>query len=307
MQNKYIISLKERNDYNREQVGGKAFNLLELLKEGFNVPTGFCITTDAFVDFLERNRISSDKNILEKSKEQGTENYSLMRKEILAGSFQDSMALEILQAFRNTLPNKYASVRSSANCEDGKRNSFAGKFDTSFGANEENVLSQVKGCWASLFSERVLKYQRMKKIASNGKMGVIVQEIINPNKSGVMFTKATHGEGIGKTLIEAVYGLGESLVSGKVTPDRYIVDSSGDITKELGSKSDFYTFRDSSEKVLISTPKKLRTEFALSSLEILELFQIGERVQRSFGAPQDIEWAIKDRKNYLLQTRPITA
>lgn len=307
MQNKYIIPFTERNAYSIEGVGGKAFNLLELLKQGFDVPTGFCITTDVFVRFLEHNRIPTVDDILEVSKEQGSESYSSIREKILTGSFQDRIGSEILQAFRDILPNKYASVRSSANCEDGRKNSFAGKFDTFLGVNEENVLSRVKGCWASLYSERVLRYQRMKKITSNGKMGLVVQEIVNPDTAGVMFTRAIHGEAIGKTLIEAVYGLGESLVSGEVTPDKYIVGSSGDIAKELGSKSDFYTFSDSFEKVLLSTPTKLRSKFALSDVEVFQLYQVGKRVQKSFGVPQDIEWAIKDSLIYLLQTRPITA
>lgn len=304
-----IVPLSNENEaYSKEKVGGKGYNLFEMLRLGFEVPRGFCITTDAFSNFLDNNGIIPVYGSVNNGNfEQFLKKYELLQNQILSGNLHSKMGSEILQYFRDTFPDGIVAVRSSANCEDGNRNSFAGKFDTFLGIDEQSLIPMIKKCWASLYSRRVLRYQKIKNISPELKMAIVVQEIINPDTAGVMFTTATHGDAKGKTLIEAVYGLGESLVSGEVTPDRFIVDNAGRINKDMASKSRYYTFNYNLEKVLIDTPIQMRGKFALSDTEVSKVHRVGKDLEKSLCAPQDVEWAIKKDDLYLLQTRPITA
>ncbi len=176
------------------------------------------------------------------------------------------------------------AVRSSACAEDSEEASFAGQQDTFLnvlGAAETSRL--VRECWASFFSERALFYRAAKGSLEDLAMAVVVQRMVEPQKAGVLFTVDPVANRRDRMLVEAVFGLGEQVVSGHVTPDHYIVDRQGGVHTE-----------------------RLRHGGVLAPDELRQLAALGRDLQERFGCPQDIEWAIAEGELYLLQSRPVT-
>lgn len=182
----------------------------------------------------------------------------------------------------DNLKLKKVAVRSSAICEDGKQNSYAGQFETFLNINKEEIINSIKKCYESNKSENIKEYINEKNISTdNTKVSVIVQEMIAGEASGVMFTKNPI-TGEDKIIIESVLGLGEKLVQGEVTPTQFVIDKNTLLVEnEIGPK-------------------------ILSNNKMEALSQIGLKIENYFKVPQDIEWTIEDEKIYILQTRNIT-
>ena len=176
------------------------------------------------------------------------------------------------------------AVRSSACAEDSETASYAGQQETYLNVmGADTVRQRVIDCWASFFSERALFYRARKGSLYDLGMAVVVQKMVNPTKAGVLFTVNPVQRRRDRMMIEAVFGLGEQVVSGEVTPDHYVVDLTGAIKQE-----------------------RIVRERVLEQEEILRLIALGTHLAKQFGVPQDIEWAIEDGTIYLLQSRPIT-
>ena len=279
----WIKHFTEIDDADLLLVGGKGLNLGKLAAAGFVVPPGFCVTTDAYRTTVETVDTRSSE---------------VVQAATLPGSLQS----EILTAY-NQLGADRVAVRSSATAEDLPDASFAGQQDTFLnvsGASE--LLEKIKLCWASLWSDRAVAYRRDHGIGeARLEMAVVVQAMIDAEVSGVMFTRSPIGGD--ELVIESNWGLGESVVSGEVTPDHFMVSrETGELIRETVVTKRKMIARGGMQTVPIGQ----REIPSLQRGQVAELSQVGMQVDAFYGAPQDIEWARADGQFHLLQARPIT-
>ncbi len=251
--------------------GGKGASLARMSVAGLPVPPGFVLP--AYV--LEQS-VDSDR----------------LRALTLAQDYLAALALlqqaepprEVILAGYTRLGAGKVAVRSSACAEDSEAASYAGQQETYLNVSGgDEVCACVLDCWSSFFSERALFYRSRKGSLDDLGMAVVVQKMLAPRKSGVLFTADPVSRRRDRMIIESVFGLGEQVVSGEVTPDHYVIDQAGNIKRE-----------------------QIVDQRVLEPNEIRQLAELGSGLARRFGGPQDIEWAIEGGKLYLLQSRPIT-
>ncbi len=277
-----IISLASEKPAPAVLIGMKAYNLNKLLKLGFNVPSGFCITSEVYHEHFNKSGIDKIEINNSLSAEEKINILNKIREKIINSPLNGNLKQEIEEHF-HLLGSKSVAVRSSCTAEDLQKNSFAGQYDTFLGITTvEDCILSIKKCWASLWNERVFRYREQYKINhSEASMAVIVQILIEADFSGVIFTVDPVKGKKDRIVIEYCRGQGEVLVSGRVTPERIIVNKHNlKIVEE--------TKREFSEEIL----KKL-VEDSL-------------KIENFFMSPQDIEWAIKDEEIYFLQSRPVS-
>lgn len=276
---KVVFSFARAGSLTREQIGSKALNLLWLQKNGFRVPNGFCLTCDAYQDHIQQLQIDF-------STIHG--NLEIIRNRILEKPISSSILIDIKTCYQQ-LSNPVVAVRSSATAEDLPGHSFAGQYETYLNVESfADCLEAIKKCWASLWTERAYFYREKNGIAhTNVKMAVIVQEMVEADVAGVMFTADPLCGKTDRIVIEACRGLGEVLVSGKVTPDELI-------------------FSKKNTKPIWIMPADMNKTLSLNIRLGRRLAKTGKRIERLQGTPQDIEWAIAKKKIYYLQTRPVT-
>jgi len=303
--NQYTIKLSEIEEGSIKQVGGKAVNLGFLTRKGFNVPAGFVVTTDAYNLFIKENKLQS--YILDELAKDPTQASQNIREAITLGEIPEDIREEIINQYHG-LARKEIAIRSSATSEDLKDASFAGQMDTFLNVNtSEAVLRYIKHCYASLWTSRAISYRAKNSIDHKGvSIAVVVQEIIEPKAAGVMFTHDPVSSE-NSIVLESNYGYGESVVSGKATPDRFKINRGAmEITvREIGTKELEAVKSLEGGIVFVETSLERREQPSLTDDEILGLVRLGADVETAYGAPQDIEWAVADDL-YLLQSRPIT-
>lgn len=300
--------LNEINEPKVSELGGKGYSLAVLINNGFNVPKGFVITSEVFFKFLRFNNLMgkienlsseiNENNFQEKSKE--------IKNLILNGKMPEEIASEIKQNLNN-LEVQYVSIRSSAVSEDSLKASFAGLHDTFLNvkADLDLVLENVKKCWASLFNERALIYKIKKGIPHLEGVAGVVQEMIPAEISGITFT--VHPSAEKSLLVEASYGIGDIIVSGKVEPDAYTVDRENlEIVKKKIGRKDKMSIVKSKGIEAVDVGKEVAERQVLSNDRIMEIAKTCLKVEKIFNYPQDIEWCISDNKLWLLQSRAIT-
>ena len=279
----WIKHFAEIGDSELPLVGGKGFNLGRLTAAGFLVPPGFCVTTDAYRTALETV---------------DTQNSEAVQ----AAALPESLQSEILAAY-NQLGTDSVAVRSSATAEDLPEASFAGQQDTFLNVSgTSELLAKIQACWASLWSDRAVAYRREHGIEDvQLAMAVVVQAMIDAEVSGVMFTRNPTGGD--ELVIESNWGLGESVVSGEITPDHFMISrETGDLIREtVVSKRKMIT-----PEGVQAVPIGQREIPSLQRGRVAELSQLGMQVDAFYGAPQDVEWAHTEGQFYLLQARPIT-
>jgi len=288
---KFIKSFKETNKKDVALAGGKGANLGEMAKIGIPVPPGFVVLASAFERFLEETDINveikamwSRINIEDiESVEEGSE---ILRDLILRAKMSKEIEKEILDAF-GVLKAKYVAVRSSATAEDSKIDSWAGELETYLNTTQKNLIENVKKCWASLFTPRAIFYRFKRNLQKKQvQVAVVIQKMVQSDVSGVCFTVHPVTKDRNQMIIEAVRGLGEVLVQGKVTPDSYVIG------------------KDNLKILDINVPTKGRQK--LSEKQIKELAKLCIKIENHYKDPQDIEWAFEKNKFYIVQTRPIT-
>lgn len=288
----YTIAL-DRGPLNANEVGTKAKSLEVLLSWGFPVPKGFVVTTAAHRRFLEANSIDFGAESAAQAIERGT--------------FPDDVADAVLNAVQALSPEYRLAVRSSGIFEDMMDASFAGQYDTMLDISFEALLPTVRRCWASAASVHARSYAASRGIPLNSSgMGVIVQSLINATVSGVSFSvhPVTGAECV---VINASYGLGESVVSGLVTPDSFEIDKGTQtVTKTLGYKECLVRPARGGGIEVVDTPQGLRGSFSIQDDEIKQIHDMTCRLEALSGFPVDIEWAIEKGRLYCLQMRPIT-
>ena len=295
------------------RAGGKGLNLVRLTRAGFPVPHGFIVPTDAYWSFVTANaltdRIAAAINGLTPGDAAPLEAASAwIRAAFSAGKMPEESEKAIRAAYAD-LKDAPVAVRSSATAEDLPDLSFAGQQDTYLNIiGVEALLKAVIDCWASLWTARAIGYRLRNQIAQDqAALAVVVQEMVQSESSGVLFSANPLTGLRSQAVIDATLGLGEALVSGQVEPDHYVVNTvSGEIvSKTLGEKK--VSTRGKTGGGVETVQEKPEARQALTDDEIRQLAVLGQNVQKEYNFPQDIEWAFADGHLYLLQARAITS
>ena len=315
--NRFIRWLDKIHRQDQPAVGGKAANLGRLTQAGISCPPGFCITTEAFEFYWKTSGVQ--KKILAILRD--TPRSSSECASEIGHLFQDVKVPEgirgpIIEAYHH-MEHRYGyevpvAIRSSALVEDSKNSSFAGQFDSYLGImNEQDLVKAVNNCWISLFNARSIAYARRKHLGRMPlAMAVIVQKLVKATKAGVMFTVHPVTSEEDHIVVEATFGLGERLVSGRVSPDTYVLSKKKGfaVVKRSVAGKKSVTLLDSESGGLHEREvgPDLQDTPVLSDHELVELARLGTQIEDLFGHPQDIEWAVEDGIIHIVQTRPIT-
>ena len=301
-------------------VGGKGANLGELTRASIPVPPGFVVTADTYFRFIQINALEP---VIKKElfgldvhdSRQLNDRAANIRDRIIEAPMPRHIAEEIKDAYRE-LGEGAVAVRSSATAEDLPEASFAGQQSTFLNVvGADNVVLAVQACWASLFEGRAIFY-REEAGYDHTKVGlaVPVQRMIQSEKSGVMFTVEPVTSDASKITIEVVYGLGEGIVSGEISPDLYLVnkESLSILDKTVTPQSRMLARAEGSDgsyegaNAWCEVEESLREAQKLTDAEIRELARLGRSVEEHYGTHQDIEWAYEGGHFYLTQARPVT-
>jgi pyruvate,water dikinase len=288
-----VVHFRDLPPESRSVAGGKGAGLSRMAAAGLPVPPGFIIAAGAFREFLEScgglelvarvtdNLDTHDSAALEDAAQR-------IRRVIMVTPLPSRFSQAIRTAHEQLQHGELVAVRSSAVAEDGVEASFAGQQETFLNVRgTQEILDRVKECWASFFSPRALFYRSQKAVLGDARMAVVVQEMIQADKSGVMFTVDPIRNRRECMVIEGAPGLGEAIVSGEITPDHYVVSRhDGAVVEE---------FIPDDERGRVLEPDELR-----------QLRTLGVRLEEFFGSPQDVEWCIRGGELLLLQSRPIT-
>ncbi len=328
----YILTLKDATSKDINLVGGKNASLGEMISQlsskGVAVPGGFAVTSDCYWAFIKENNLEEklkkimedfDPDSIASLKKTGKE----ARKLIEGGKFSPEMEEAIIKAYRD-LGEEYekdpdVAIRSSAVCEDAPDASFAGQFETFLNiSGEKKILDYVRKCFASAFNDRVISYREQKNVPHlEFAVSVGVQKMARSDKgsSGVMFTVDTESGFDKVVLINSIWGIGEMIVQGGITPDEFYVfkptlkegyDSI--IRKDLGRKTKKYVYAPKGGLKEEKVKKEDQARFSLEKEDILTLAKWAVIIEEHYGKPQDIEWA-KDGETgelFIVQSRPET-
>ena len=294
--------------------GGKGASLGELTSAGMPVPSGFIVTADSYRTFLESNEIDEElvrlTDVDADDASELSEAAARAQEQVMDGDFPEDLREEIVESYAQLRDGEetYVAVRSSATAEDLPDASFAGQQETFLNVQGDALTDRIRECWASLFTPRAIYYRAEQGFeTAEVDIAVVVQEMVDADVSGVLFTSHP-STGDDQMIVEAAWGLGEAVVSGRVSPDTYVVDAeSGEVLDvSLGEKKIMIVRDDDGETVERDVPDELRNERVLDEEELARLVELGHQVADHYGTPQDVEWAILDDEIYVLQSRPIT-
>ncbi len=298
-----------------EIAGGKGASLSDMVQAKMSVPPGFVVCAASFRAFLDMNGgievILGETNALDINTEVSLSRASKKIHDfILSRPIPDTVDKAIRQAYTDMGTTTLVAVRSSAISEDGEAASFAGQQDTFLNIRgTDQVVNHVRECWASFFSPRAMFYRAQKGSLNDAGMAVVVQKMVKPSKSGVMFTVDPIQGERDHMVIEAIFGLGEAIVSGQVTPDHYVLNrKDGSLVREHIAHKLIALIHDeaSGGTRQMRIPAEQAASRVLSDKELASLKELGLKLEKQFGKPQDIEWCIEGKEILLLQSRPIT-
>jgi pyruvate, water dikinase len=266
-----------------EVAGGKGASLARMTTEGLPVPPGFVIPS-----YVLQNSIDAERMLKLAASRSTRELQEVVAateppREKITAAYENLVGGRLTSTYK-LVGNKKVAVRSSAVAEDSEAASYAGQQETYlFVEGAEEVCRRVVDCWASFFSERALFYRSQKGSLEDLRMAVVVQKMVDPEKSGVIFTVDPVRRRRDRMVVEAVRGIGEQVVSGEVTPDHYTLDRRGKVKRE-----------------------KIVDDRVLTDEELQRLGDLGRQLEERHGVAQDIEWAMVGEEIYLLQSRPVT-
>src|SRR3989344_3601451 len=317
MDKKLVVWFKDVDKNDIALVGGNGANLGEMTKSDFPVPQGFIVTAQAYYQFINENDLSQKiKDILEKVNYEDSNDLNRASKEtkdlIIQGNLSEQLKNDVINSYKKLIEEyggELVAVRSSATAEDLPNASFAGQQETFLNVKgEENLLTKLKETWASLFDARAIFYRHENNF-DHFKIGIAipVQKMIESETSGIMFTLDPVTNDKSKIVIEAIFGLGELIVRGAVTPDHYEVakDSMEIINKKISPQIVQLIKDGDVDKEVQIDPDKGNLQ-KITDEQILQLAVLGKKLEEHYRFPQDSEWAIEKDKIYLVQTRPIT-
>jgi pyruvate,water dikinase len=310
-------------------IGGKAANLAELINAEFPVPEHFFITAEAYEEFIKSNDLKgeilgivkeinfSDVNSLSRAS-------AKIKKLIIEAEMPEKIKNQIIDFYKRLyggppldldfvkpMDTPFVAVRSSGIMEDIEKASSAGQYETFLNIKgEKKLIESVKRCWASLYTPRVIYYRNKNKQPQDTSIGVIVQRMINSEESGVAFTidPTNPVKGSNTIVIEACWGLCETLVQGKVEPDRYYVDKeNGEILEKHIGKKLIETVKDIYGVTVERRVNRDRIDAqVLTDNEIVVLAAYCKKIEQHYNFPEDIEWAIERGNVYIIQARAVT-
>jgi len=301
-------------------VGGKGANLGEMVQAGLPVPPGFVVTVEAYARAVSQGDVQKQiaARLATLDPEDATALADTARDVqalVKSATIPDDVRAAVEAAYqelsrRLMVDAAFVAVRSSGTVEDAGDTSFAGMFRSFLNVQgTDALLSALRDCWASLYTPRSLAYRSRAGLREEQKIAVIVQAMVNAEKSGVMFTVDPSTGNPDHLVIEGAWGLGEVVVAGQVTPDHYVVNKQDQrILERVVSHKDFLLTRGSDgQNVRIQLDEARATARVLSDEEIHRLTELALRDEAHYGAPQDAEWVIEKGEVFLVQTRPVTA
>jgi len=309
----FIKKLTDITKEDRCSAGGKGAFLGEMVLNGLPIPPGFVILADAFEEFFERSglRPRFDRAL------QNAVGLDIANLDTVAQNLEDLMiaaeipaplAREIELQFQE-LDAEFVAVRSSATAEDAACNTWAGQLETYLNTDKSILLENVKRCWASLYSARAICYRiDSKEICEKIAVAVVVQKMVESEISGVAFSVHPVTENPNNIVIEAGIGLGEAVVSGTITPDNYVIEKEPlKIVEKFTSKQNQAIYRLSNGQTgWQAVPKHQKNQQKLNDAQIMELSRLVIKIEKQFGFPCDLEWALFNNAFFILQCRPIT-
>ena len=329
----YTKSFKQLNKKSVAEAGGKGASLGEMTNAGIDVPPGFVVLASAFDRFLLETDLQQDIGAQLKKVNykdiNSVDRYSNVIRDMMDKTpFPKDIGKEILEGYRKLLKSRdrsrpvstreigFVAVRSSATAEDSKVASWAGELETFLNTTQKDLLENVKKCWSSLFTPRAIFYRKEKKLhKAKVSVAVVVQEMVQSDVSGITFTVHPVTQDKDQMIIEAVYGLGETIVSGAITPDSYVISKKDGMIIDINVEQQKKMLVKSGNPPTgdhpkgdknISVKKSASGKQKLTGRQIVELAKLCKRVESHYGFPVDIEWALVGRKFYILQSRPIT-
>lgn len=312
---KFIKPFSQIDLNNLQEAGGKGANLGEMVQAGLPIPPGYCITSEAYRYFVSQSGIDNlliqlaNKDLIK------MDDIAAISQEItkcmLETPVPEELEKEIIRAYTEIIGDgMLVAVRSSATAEDLPEASFAGQQESYLNVSVHELMNRVKQCWASLWTERAIHYRINTGYDHQSVLlAVVVQQMVDSEVSGVAFSVNPINSNQDEMIIEAVWGLGEGIVSGQVTPDHYIINKKNDaiIGYEISDKEKMVVrSQNGLGTVFVSVADSQRLKSTLTSKEILELARLVKKIEGHYGSPQDIEWALAVNRFYILQSRPIT-
>jgi pyruvate,water dikinase len=316
---KTIVWANEVNKTSIPQVGGKGANLGEMLAVDFPIPQAFIVTAEAFDHFvttvgikdeimgiLSDVKVDNEKSLSKASKS--------VREVVRSAKIPWNLEVDIVGAYKKLSAmagdtETFVAVRSSATAEDLPEASFAGQQETFLNVHsKEDLLDKVRECWSSLYTPRAIFYREKQGFAHEEvKLAVVVQRMVHSEISGVMFS-SDPSTGAPEVLIEAGYGLGESIVGGEITPDTYKVaqETFEIIGKKISKQTWMYTKNTQGDTFKEDIIPELQEQQKITDEQIVAVAKIGVDIEKHYGAPMDIEWCVENNEIYIVQARPVT-
>ncbi|PGE99524.1 phosphoenolpyruvate synthase [Bacillus pseudomycoides] len=310
----YVLEFREIDKTRQMVVGGKGMNLGECSRiEGILVPEGFCVTTEAYKRVIGKNeelhQLLDQLAVQKVDERERISEISRKIRELIEGIEIEKGIEEDIDRCLLTFGFEHAyAVRSSATAEDLPFASFAGQQDTYLNIiGKDEILRYISKCWASLFTDRAIIYRIQNGFDhSQVYLSVIIQRMIFPQASGILFTADPITSNRKLLSIDASFGLGEALVSGLVSADCYKVQEDKIVDKMIATKKlAIYGLKEGGTETQQIDPDRQKTQ-TLTEQQILQLARIGREIEAYFGCPQDIEWCLVDDTFYIVQSRPIT-
>jgi pyruvate,water dikinase len=310
----YTLGFQQIDQTKLAIVGGKGANLGELARiEGVRVPQGFCVTTEAYKEIVGSsealNALLDQLAIVQADNRKGvSELAAKIRKLIEEIAIPKSMDDEITRHLQQLGEENPVAVRSSATAEDLPTASFAGQQDTYLNViGKQAILQHISKCWASLYTDRAIVY-RLQNGFDHRKvyLSVVIQKMVFPDVAGIMFTADPVTSNRKVLSIDASFGLGEALVAGLVNADNYKVSEGRIIDKKIAVKKlAVMALEDGGTKEQALRPDQQNVQ-SLTEKEVIELSDLGRKIEAHFGKPQDIEWCLANGTFHIVQSRPIT-
>jgi len=328
----FVKWFSELNKSSGKVAGGKGANLAEIYNIGVPVPPGFVITAQAYDFFIKKAGLNEKiKALLEKINYEDTAQLDEITKQIRrlieSSKFPAEMEEEIFEAYnvlgtegkeieteqanyllKSSFKDIFVAVRSSATTEDLAEASFAGQQETFVNIKgKEELFDSVRKCFSSLFTPRATYYRNKKGFKhEEASLAVVIQKMVDADKSGVIFSKDP-SQNREDVIIEAVFGLGEGIVSGRITPDRYLISRKLELLeKEIADKKIAITRNAAGKQEIVKLKEEISKRQVLKDSEITKLTDTALKLEAHYKKPQDIEFAVENNEIYIVQTRPIT-
>lgn len=306
---------KPFSDLNKKDTniaGGKGASLGEMTQADIPVPNGFVVLSTTFDYFLHKTDLTQEIDAILKTVDHKAIHTVENASEKIRGLIEnqpvpEEITKEITKEFAK-LDSEFVAVRSSATAEDGAEHAWAGQLDSFLNTDSETLLNNVRKCWSSLFTPRAIFYRFEKGLhGTNISVAVVVQKMIQSEVSGIAFSVHPVTEDRNQLIIEAGYGLGEAIVSGSITPDSYVIEKEPRNILDVNvadQRKGLFRSKTGNKWSVIGSETGSRQK--LSNEQILELSDIILKIENHYGFPCDIEWAHKDGRFYIVQSRPIT-